>query len=72
MTGTNSIIGTTTFQGAGGKGSVDTTTVSLPLQLSTSKLQTMTLGDTFFAAVRDVTSSTNIKTTKFNLVLTPG
>jgi hypothetical protein len=71
MTGTNTVIGATTFQSAAGRTTVDDSTAGLGSQVSTQKPQVMTNGDTFFAALRNRSGSHNLTVTQFNLILQP-
>ena len=71
MTGTNTVIGATTFQGAAGRTTTDTTTAALGAQVSTQKPQVMTNGDTFFGALRNRSASANLTVTQYNLIMQP-
>lgn len=71
MTGTNSVIGATTFQGSAGRTTVDTTTGGLGAQVSTQRTQVMTHGDTFFGAIRNRSGAHNLTVTQYNLLLQP-
>jgi hypothetical protein len=71
MTGSGSVIGTTTFVGSAGRTTVDTTTVALGAQLTTQRSQGMTTGDTFFGAVRNRSGAHNLTVTQYNLIIQP-